>query len=196
MSRIPKRRMAAAAAMLTMLFGTAGIAVAADGSAPGDLLYGLDRALERVGILDGGGTERIREAQKLVERNRVAEGLEHAAGVVARLASEPAGGHPEGNEPAAITGAAEALMSAADQVRTGGSEPSLEAREAATSLLEYLAEAKREGAVNGATVSEMARAVAGPPVEAPAGPPPDTPIGPPEGPPGGPPPTIPSPPSR
>ena len=179
MARIPRRRMAAAAAVLTMLFGTAGVAVAADGSAPGDLLYGLDRALERVGILDRSGAERIREAQKLVERNRVAEGLDHAAAVVAGLDGRTGDDTPDGEDPGSIAGAADTLRHAAEQVRAGGDEASLEAREAAASLLEYLAEAKRQGNVHGATVSEMVRAVAGLPEDVPAGPPPGVPAGPP-----------------
>lgn len=45
----------------------AGVAIAADGAAPGDPLYGLDRALERVGIAGGGAVERADEAHSLID---------------------------------------------------------------------------------------------------------------------------------
>jgi hypothetical protein len=48
-------------------FGVAGAAMANE-AAPGDLLYGVDTALESVGILNGGTGERFHEAEVLVGR--------------------------------------------------------------------------------------------------------------------------------
>ena len=39
--------------------GLTGVGFAADNAAPGDALYGLDCALERVGLGDGGAQERV-----------------------------------------------------------------------------------------------------------------------------------------
>jgi hypothetical protein len=55
-------------AALALGFGVAGAAAAADSAAPGDALYGLDRAFEKVGIDDGGFPERVGEAGKLCDR--------------------------------------------------------------------------------------------------------------------------------
>jgi hypothetical protein len=51
-------------------FGAAGAAVANE-AAPGDLLYGVDKALESVGILNGGTGERFQEAEVLAGRGDV-----------------------------------------------------------------------------------------------------------------------------
>ena len=51
-----------------------GVGFAADGAAPGDALYGLDCAMERVGLGDGGVQERVQEAAKLAQRGEIVEG--------------------------------------------------------------------------------------------------------------------------
>lgn len=56
---------AAIAAALAAMAGTT--AMAADGAAPGDALFGLDLALESAGILDGGYDERMGEANELMD---------------------------------------------------------------------------------------------------------------------------------
>jgi hypothetical protein len=72
-------KLATGMAAVLMLSGMTGVAVASDGASPGDALYGLDRALESVGINDGGAAERISEAQALFDAGLVGEALEHAA---------------------------------------------------------------------------------------------------------------------
>jgi hypothetical protein len=62
------RRLAAVAASVGLLFAMSGIALAADGSAPGDFLYGVDRAFELIGVGDGGVDERIEEIDALLDR--------------------------------------------------------------------------------------------------------------------------------
>lgn len=69
-------RLAPAAVAAILLLGMTGVAVAANGSAPGDALYGIDQAMEAVGIGDGGAHERIDEANVLVEQGNTAEALD------------------------------------------------------------------------------------------------------------------------
>jgi len=70
-------RLVGALAALLLFFGMTGMAVAADGAAPGDALYGLDRALENAGIGAGRVEERIEEANQLVAQGRAQEALGH-----------------------------------------------------------------------------------------------------------------------
>ncbi len=169
--RLRTRAAVVAAALVLMFGGLGGVAYAANGAAPGDLLYGLDRALEAVGIGNGGSAERLAEVKELVEQGHADRGLEHAANIV---------GDP---------GARTALLAAAQRI-TGLDRAA--AHEGVAPLLTYLSE--NVGAVDGATVADLARAVGGndapgPPEGTPGGPPEGvTPGGPPEGvPPGGPP---------
>jgi hypothetical protein len=62
------KRLAVLMASMALLFAFSGIALAtvADGVSPGDVLYGVDRAFERLGIGDGGVDERISEFDSLV----------------------------------------------------------------------------------------------------------------------------------
>ncbi|MGA9594774.1 MAG: hypothetical protein WBV06_01340 [Acidimicrobiia bacterium] len=75
-----KRRAAAiATAVAVVVGGTSGLALAADGAKPGDLLYGVDRALETVGIGAGAQHERLSEAEALLDAGEIQRGLQHAA---------------------------------------------------------------------------------------------------------------------
>lgn len=83
--RSPKgrfRRALAVAASAALLFALSGVAMAADAAAPGDPLYGVDRALERVGIGDGGMGERIEEFEALLDRGNNDEAFEFLTGVI------------------------------------------------------------------------------------------------------------------
>ena len=60
-----RRRTATAAAALTMFASATGVALASDDAVPGDWDYGIDRALEVVGIGVGGESERLHELQVL-----------------------------------------------------------------------------------------------------------------------------------
>ena len=151
-----RTRAAAVAAALVMTFGgLGGVAYAANGAAPGDFLYGLDRALEAVGIGNGAGDERLAEAAELVEQGHADHGLEHAANIVA----DP--------------GAQAALLSAAERI--GGLDKT-DTHEDVAAVLTYLSE--NAGAVDGAIVAEMAGAIRGNGVP---GPPEGVTPGPPEG---------------
>jgi hypothetical protein len=63
-------RLAAATFAVLIVGGVSSMAVAADGSAPGETLYGLDLAMERVGIGAGGVDERLLESALLISTGR------------------------------------------------------------------------------------------------------------------------------
>jgi hypothetical protein len=140
-----------------------GVAYASNGAAPGDLLYGLDRALEAVGLGDGGAAERLAEVQALIDQGDAARGLHHAV--------ESVLGMSEG-----IAEARDALLAAADRVAVRSAEAE-GPPEGLADLLTYLSE--NIDAVDGPTVAELAKLI-GPD---PGGPPEGLP-GPPEGVPG------------
>ena len=167
------RTRAAAIAILVLVAvgGLGGVSYAANGANPGDILYGLDRALEQVGIGNGGATERITEAIALVSGGNPGQGLEHAAAVV----PDDAGAGPALDEALAAVPAVTSVPASAD------------VEEDVLALLTYLRD--NVGNIDGETVSEFARAIAGQPEDTPAGPPDEIPGGPPEDTPGNGPPT-------
>ena len=73
--------------MVLTVGGFGGAAYAANGAAPGDTFYGLDRALEAVGIGNGGSAERLAEVKELVDHGQTAGGLEHAADIVEEMSA-------------------------------------------------------------------------------------------------------------
>jgi hypothetical protein len=77
-----RRRTATAAATLAMFASATGVAVASDAAVPGDWNYGIDRALEVVGIGAGGEAERLDELQA-IEGSDVATA--HASERLARI---------------------------------------------------------------------------------------------------------------
>ena len=99
-------RFGTALAAVLLLVGMTGVAFASNDAAPGDSLYGIDRALENVGLGAGGLGERLLEAGALVNHGRSAEALAHAA-----EALDTSGGEDE-----AVTAAAAALQSAAERL--------------------------------------------------------------------------------
>ncbi len=103
------QRVAFAGAVFLVLVGMSpGLAYAADGAKPGDLMYGLDMAFEAVGFDNGGAAERLSEVEALIAAGAVAEGLLHATLVL--------DGHPGSDEAkAALTAAASRLEDAADR---------------------------------------------------------------------------------
>jgi hypothetical protein len=79
-----KPRYAGALAALLLVLGTSGVAIAADNAAPGAPLYGLDRALERIGIGAGRVDERLEEATSLVADGQAQQALSHLADAFAQ----------------------------------------------------------------------------------------------------------------
>ena len=153
-----QERLAVVAVAMFVLVGMSGLAVAADAAAPGDALYGIDRALERIGINDGDAEERIAEAGALASRGQVTEAIDHAATAIDDTA----------NDDTAASGsqAATALREAAVSVESGGNEAaSEEVRVSVSAMLSEMAELigdpDLDGAEFGRRVSEMARSIAG-----------------------------------
>ena len=81
-----------------------GVAVAADGAVPGDVLYGIDRALEKIGIGAGAAEERLEEARRLLSEGESSEALRHATEVLTEGEDGPAAGDARAAlEDAAVT---------------------------------------------------------------------------------------------
>ena len=196
----PQPALAAFAAAVLLFAGIGGAAAtASDSAVPGDLLYGLDRALERVGIGAGGVSERYAEAITLAEAGKTAAAIDHA--------TEAATEDIDDDEDAATTAAA--LREAAEAVTSSAERESAELRERVAVMLLWMAENKEAdepvtGREFGQAVAEFARTISGygeateeseetaegdldggPPEGVPGGPPEGTPGGPPEGVPGG-----------
>jgi hypothetical protein len=86
--RLRPRLAGALLALAVMLSASAGVAYAADSSAPGDTLYSLDCALEDFGIGDGGLSERLDESASLFQAGRFGEGLTSIATAIAESSHE------------------------------------------------------------------------------------------------------------
>lgn len=75
-----RRLVTVVAAGATFITGNLGVAMAADSAVPGDLLFGLDRAYERLGELvgfsDDHTDERLEEAAQLAEAGNSADALD------------------------------------------------------------------------------------------------------------------------
>jgi hypothetical protein len=192
-----RERVAAVAAALVIVVGMTGVAVASDAAVPGDPLYGLDRALEAVGIGAGGLPERISEAQVLTGAGQVAEAIDHVAEAIAASAE----GQPD---EAFSPEAADALRAAATNVQSNEEPQSSEVRDAVATMLDQMAvfaeKPDFDATEFGRMIAETARSVGGPdgpgadrgdtpgPDRGPGdngSPPEGTPSGPPEGTPGG-----------
>ncbi|HKZ30649.1 MAG TPA: hypothetical protein VJ482_13580 [Acidimicrobiia bacterium] len=146
-----RRRITTVAATVALLFGSGSVvASAADGASPGDLLYGVDRALEAVGIGNGGAAERLEEVEQIVADGDVVGGLQHAAALVAGAVDETAAS--PGNQAASA-----ALASAAQRVKATRSNQADTTRTEVGALLDYLAE--NIGHVDGRKVAELSRLI-------------------------------------
>jgi hypothetical protein len=194
---LKNRVVTVASAAVVLVAGATGVAWAANNSGPLDTMYGLDLALEKVGIGSGGPAERLEEAAGLVSSGAVAEGLSHAAEAIADATDQPDGdGQGDGQS------ASEALRRAATEVSEGGSEQSSAVSETVAALLTHLAVAMDNGGVDGQQVAAIARSIrdqvehpetpVGRPADTPVGPPENTPVGPPENVPVGPPADVPA----
>jgi hypothetical protein len=123
-------RLATVALTILLMSGTAGMAMAADSAAPGDALYGLDRAFEAVGIGSGSTEERLDEAVALAAQGHSGEALEHAIQGLRR----DTGGSSE----AAVTALTTAAQSLVETQDTADAATAASIR--VTALLTYVAE--------------------------------------------------------
>lgn len=133
--RLALRLAGAAAALVVVLCASTGVAYAADHAVPGDTLYRLDRALETIGLGDGGLRERLTEASELVERDRTQEAL--------NLAGEAIAAEPDQSE--ALRMAVEALRRAADAAPGAASAQTPDVQALAAEKLRWLATAAPTG---------------------------------------------------
>lgn len=136
-----RRRAVATLASLMMLTSLTGVAWASNTAAPGDWNYGIDLALERVGIGAGGAVERLEEASTLVDQAEPPDG--QAAPEVLNLQSN--------------LSASQALEEAAERISTieEGSEQAQLVREDVAELLEFLSQ--NPGGADPGKVAELAK---------------------------------------
>lgn len=149
-SRLGLRLAAAAAALVVMLSAFGGMAYAANSAVPGDTLYGLDLALEKIEIGAGGLKERLTEAGQLVERGRVQEGLDLAGDAISRSA----GGDED------LRAAAEALRAAAYAVANNQDLQSPEGRASVAERLRWMASVEPTAKEFSQAVQDLAGALA------------------------------------
>jgi hypothetical protein len=142
-----------AAALLMLVVSSSGLAFAANGAKPGDLLYGLDRAAEVIGIGDGGADERYAEAQALVAAGEMPGGLALASEILDRI--------PGGDE------AKPAVAEAAARLEHEPAGPTSQAANQIGVLLKIIHDGTIAGVVDIPTVSSLAQEIGGPPGEAP-----------------------------
>lgn len=157
-----QRGLATGLASAVLISGLAGVAVASDDAAPGDFLYGIDRALESIGVGAGGATERVSEAWALFERGQMAEAVGHASQAIGVVG----GGDPSARVSDQTASNANALRSAAGNVGAGDEgSASLEVRAAVAALLNEMAamleDPALEGKDFGQSVAEIARLLGG-----------------------------------
>ncbi|MGC2239525.1 MAG: hypothetical protein WA726_01660, partial [Acidimicrobiia bacterium] len=84
-----RQRVATVMATLALIGGTGGVALAANAAVPGDALYGVDRALESIGVGSGGSLERVEEARALSARGDTAMALDHIVALLRTEGSQP-----------------------------------------------------------------------------------------------------------
>jgi hypothetical protein len=122
-----KRRFTAAATSLMMIVGMTGVAWAADSAVPGDWNYGIDRALESLGLGAGGAEERLQELAVIREDG-------HVRGV--NIASR-SGGNPAAGSDDPVVGLEKAAATV--DTTTRGSQRATDIGKAVSALLAYLA---------------------------------------------------------
>jgi hypothetical protein len=161
LSSLPRLRpqLAAALATIVLLAGMTGVAAAADGAAPGDALYGLDRALEKIGVGDSGAEERLEEAAQLVADGDPGRALEHATEAFDEAAEA-------GQNIAGVDQARGAIADAAVRVLSSAEDGNAAiVKENVAILLRYIREnlgkdVGADGREFGQGVSELARNIA------------------------------------
>lgn len=158
-----RERMAVVAIAFFVVAGMTGVAVASDSAVPGDPLYGLDRALEVIGIGDGGTPERIAEAQVLANRGQVVEAIDHVAEAIAASGD---GEQVEGFSPEAANAAAALRDAAASVESASAAAESDQVRDAVAEMLGQMAEMADnpnfDPAEFGHRIVDMARSIGGP----------------------------------
>ncbi len=140
-----KRRVTAAATSLMMVVGMTGVAWAADSAVPGDWNYGINSALEAIGIGAGGAEERLTVLA-------VSGGEENAGRSESASGPDSANSQDESAAGADVTGLTNAAATVAEI--TAGSGQANETRTAVSTLLAYLAST---GEIGGQIVADYAK---------------------------------------
>lgn len=147
-----RRRGAIALALAGLGAVAFGGAAMADEAAPGDFLYGLDRALEVVGINNGGAQERLAEVQALLADDEVEQALDTSVEAVEDMDGM------DDDEAEELAG----ILHAAESVLNEGSEQSLERREQVAAMLTFMTQTELTGREFGQAVSQHARGIVEP----------------------------------
>ena len=132
-----KPQVAVTSAAVLVMLTFAGVAAASNEAAPGDPLYGIDRALERIGIGSGHGEERLEEANTLLAAGKTQQALAHAAQAI-----DPSGSD---GEVVVLEEARAALIRAADLIDDGESPDGSVVRENVSALLILIKENIHDG---------------------------------------------------
>ncbi|NIA24335.1 MAG: hypothetical protein GWP04_02065 [Gammaproteobacteria bacterium] len=141
------------AASVALAAVTGGVGAVANQSAPGDPLYGVDIALEHVGLFNGGTTERLQEAQRLIVQNHVAEGLEFAGKAIGRLDRD------RGLEQAASALQEAAEHVAAQRANAEAYQATQQYRDQVAEMLQRMSQEMKQKQINVQHVAETARQV-------------------------------------
>lgn len=136
-----RNKTTAALTSLVMLTGITGVAWASDAAVPGDWNYGIDRALEVIGIGAGGARERLLELSSVEDPN--GDATLYVAG------DQPQQTIQEGDAPVGLANAAQRVVA-----NDNGGERSEFVHAGVALLLDYLENVDR---VDGPTVSELAK---------------------------------------
>ena len=134
-----------------LLVASAGVAYAANGAVPGDPLYDLDIALEKIGLGDGGLQERLLEAGRLVDKGELEAGLNHAGDAVGGLAVDEQ----------SLRAVAEALWDSADAAARGEGPQTAEGRGLVAERLRDMASLEPRSVEFGQAVDDLGATFSG-----------------------------------
>jgi hypothetical protein len=121
-------QVAVTSAVVLLVFSFTGLAAASNDAAPGEPLYAIDIALERIGIGAGHVEERLEEADTLLSSGKTRLALAHAAEAI-DLSTADAW------EAAGLEEAKAAMIEAADLIDEGQGPDALRARENVSAIL-------------------------------------------------------------
>ncbi|HVR78301.1 MAG TPA: hypothetical protein VMS99_07895 [Acidimicrobiia bacterium] len=127
----PQVALTLGAVLVTFTF--AGVATASNNAAPGDALYAIDLALERIGIGAGHVEERLDEANALLSSGKTDLALAHAAQAIDLSTADS-------DEVAALEEAKAALIEAAELIDAGPGTDALLMHENVSALLVFIHE--------------------------------------------------------
>jgi hypothetical protein len=150
----PQFALTLGAVLLTFTF--AGVATASNDAAPGDALYAIDLALERIGVGAGDVEERLDEANALLASGETHLALAHAAKAIDLSAEDSA-------QTAALEEAKAALIEAAELIEAGRGTDALLVHENVSALLVFIHDNHQATGVDkkefGQRVADLAREI-------------------------------------